>query len=96
MSTYVIPLEMLPQMQPAIADLGDAVQLEWINRGTDQKLRPGTIQELLRTWDRRNRVSRGLQRLHSWAGIRMIFDHDDDKRLVLSRLGLIQHGKNAA
>lgn len=47
-------------------------EVEWINRGTDQILKPSTVDMLLRTLFR-DVVSPSVLRLHQSAGLRVIF-----------------------
>ncbi|MXO74433.1 hypothetical protein GRI40_04240 [Altererythrobacter aerius] len=48
-------------------------RLTWINRGTDQELRPTTVQMLLRTLFRGG-ASPSVSKLHREAGLRLTFD----------------------
>lgn len=69
---YVIPfaeLELIARV-PAASRLGEA---RWINRGTGQPLRPGTIAMLLRTRGKSGRLSPSAERLHKWAGLKLTF-----------------------
>ena len=52
--------------------------LEWINRGTDQKLRPSTIDMLLRTMFRETHTP-SVQKLHDSAGLRAEFRSEKER-----------------
>lgn len=53
-------------------------RLEWINRGTDQKLRQSTIDMLLRTMFRETHTP-SVQRLHDSAGLRAEFRSERER-----------------
>ena len=76
---YVIkPEELL-----ALNFLGDdhprPVDAEWINRGTDQKLKPSTVQMLQRTLFR-DMAPPSVVQLHRSAGLRVIFASEQDRQ----------------
>lgn len=52
--------------------------VEWINRGTDQKMQRSTIEMLLRTLTHEE-VSPSVARLHQAAGLRLNFDTDEER-----------------
>lgn len=52
--------------------------LEWINRGTDQKLRQSTIDMLLRTMFRETQTP-SVQKLHDSAGLRAEFRSENER-----------------
>ena len=52
--------------------------LQWINRGTDQHLRPTTVALLMRTLFRET-WSPSVRRLHETAGLRVLFANDRDR-----------------
>ncbi len=54
--------------------------LQWINRGTDQNLRPTTVAQLMRTLFRDTR-SPSVRRLHETAGLRVMFKSERDRDL---------------
>ena len=53
-------------------------RVEWINRGTDSKLRPSTIDMLLRTLFREP-GSPSVKKLHQSAGLRAVFGSDSER-----------------
>lgn len=53
-------------------------EIEWINRGTDQRLRPSTIDMLLRTMWRPSETP-SVRKLHESAGLRTIFRSERDR-----------------
>ncbi len=53
-------------------------QLEWINRATDQHLRPSSVNQLLRTLYCDN-VSQSAARLRDTSGLRAIFASDSER-----------------
>lgn len=55
------------------------VDAEWINRGTDQKLKPSTVQMLQRTLFREMAPPSVVQ-LHRSAGLRVIFRNEQERR----------------
>lgn len=75
---YVVKAEELP----ALYYLEDAhprpLDLEWINRGTDQKLRRTTVEMLLRTLFAKVQTP-SVQKLHDSAGLRARFRSERDR-----------------
>jgi hypothetical protein len=70
---YVVPfaeLDLVACIPTASTLLGEA---RWINRGTGQPLRPGTIAMLLRTRGKSGRLSPSAERLQKWAGLKLTF-----------------------
>ncbi len=67
---------------PALYFLDEAhprpVELEWINRGTDQKLRRTTIEMLLRTLFAKVQTP-SVQKLHDSAGLRASFRNERER-----------------
>lgn len=81
---YVIKTEDLPALGRLSPDRPQPLLYEWINRGTDQKLRRTTIQMLLRTLEQ-NDTSQSVARLHESSGLRVIFaDEQDRDRFALA------------
>ncbi|MDE2435374.1 MAG: hypothetical protein KGM49_03845, partial [Sphingomonadales bacterium] len=76
---YVIKAEELPALNYLNPDHPRPLLTEWINRGTDQKMRRTTIDLLLRTIDE-GATSPSVEKLHHTAGLRVIFatGHDRD------------------
>jgi hypothetical protein len=54
------------------------LRLEWINRGTNQKLRPTSIDQLLRTLYGAP-MSHSVQRLHDSAGLRVVLRTESER-----------------
>lgn len=78
MHAYVIKVEELPALNRISADHPQPALYEWINRGTDQKLRRTTIQMLLRTLEQDN-ASPSVTRLHDSSGLRLLFSSTQDR-----------------
>ncbi|QPC99875.1 hypothetical protein [Qipengyuania soli] len=84
----VSPPEKLPAYVVKAADLSALYYLdtahprprtmEWINRGTDQRLRPSTIDMLLRTMFRETHTP-SVQKLHDSAGLRAEFRSERER-----------------
>ena len=79
MPIYVIRAEELILLNDMPADHPRPVCLEWINRGTDQKLRPTSVDLLLRTMYRSTSPSPSVARLHQTAGLRVRFGSNADR-----------------
>ena len=79
MAYFVIRAEDLILLNQLPADHPRPVGLEWINRGTDQKLRPSSVDLLLRTIYRSISPSPSVARLHHSAGLRVRFGSNDDR-----------------
>jgi hypothetical protein len=75
---FVIKAEELASLNYLDHDHPRPRQLEWINRGTDQVLKPSTVDMLLRTLFR-DVVSPSVLRLHQSAGLRAIFRTERDR-----------------
>jgi hypothetical protein len=72
MPAYVIKAEELSALNYLSPNHPRPREVEWINRGTDQKLRPSSVDMLLRTLFR-DVASPSVVRLHRSAGLRAIF-----------------------
>lgn len=79
MKNYVLPAEDLVLLNDLPPDHPKPIGREWINRGTDQTLRPSTVDQLLRTLYRPCPSSPSLARLHRTAGLRLIFRTSEDR-----------------
>ena len=79
MANYVIRAEELILLNDMPADHPRPVCLEWINRGTDQKLRPTSVDLLLRTMYRSTGPSPSVARLHKSAGLRLRFRSPEER-----------------
>ncbi|WFL77490.1 hypothetical protein P7228_00035 [Altererythrobacter arenosus] len=55
-------------------------EVEWINRGTNQRMRPTTTQMLMRTLFQRIDTP-SVQKLHDSAGLRVIFRSERDREI---------------
>lgn len=75
---YVIKAEELVAVNYLAADHPRPQSVEWINRGTDQVLRPTTTDMLLRTLFK-PATSPSVQKLHDSSGLRVIFRSDSDR-----------------
>lgn len=73
MATYVIRADDIDLLNHLPAERPKPVASEWINRGTDQRLRPTTVHMLLRTLHLNSRHSDSVERLRRSAGLRMHF-----------------------
>jgi hypothetical protein len=76
---FVIKAEELPILSRMRRDYPSPRRLEWINRGTDQRLRPTTVQMLLRTLFK-DTPSPSIGRLHNSTGLRVVFGTDAELR----------------
>lgn len=74
-AAYVIKAAELPALNFMDDAYPRPLQLEWINRGTDQELRPTTIAMLMRTLFRGN-CSPSVEKLHDSSGLRAVFRSD--------------------
>ncbi len=79
-ATFVIKPWELPSLNYVAADHPRPLYVEWINRGTDQKLRPSSVEMLLRTLFH-DMASPSVVRLHRSAGLRVAFRSDKDRDL---------------
>ncbi|WP_338466270.1 hypothetical protein RXV95_11945 [Novosphingobium sp. ZN18A2] len=70
---FVIKVQDLPALNYLAAGYPRPVALAWINRGTDQALRPSTVEQLLRTMFNPD-LSDNLRRLQANAGLRAEFE----------------------
>lgn len=75
---YVIKAEELSALNYLDPDHPRPLLTEWINRGTDQKLRRTSIDLLLRTLTEDN-ASPSVARLHHTSGLRAIFASERDR-----------------
>lgn len=75
---YVIKVEELSALNRMSSDHPQPTLYEWINRGTDQKLRRTTIQMLLRTLEQ-DSGSPSVARLHESSGLRLLFSTAQDR-----------------
>lgn len=70
--SYVIKAEELVALNFLPETVGQPTEVEWINRGTDQKLRPSTIDMLLRTLYR-DADTPSVIKLRQSSGLRLAF-----------------------
>lgn len=75
---YVIKAEELPALNYLDPDHPRPLLTEWINRGTDQKMRRTSIDLLLRTLTE-DTASPSVLRLHQTSGLRAIFSTEKDR-----------------
>lgn len=78
MIQYVIKAEELRAINYLAPDHPRPRSVEWINRGTDQVMRPTTTAMLLRTLYKPSR-SPSVQKLHDSAGLRVVFRSERDR-----------------
>lgn len=71
------------------------ISVEWINRGTSQRLRPTTTDMLLRTLFQPT-DSPSVQRLHDSAGLRIVFRSERDRALFASEFEKARQREQAA
>lgn len=75
---YVVKAAELPALHCLSPGFPRPVAVEWINRGTDQRLRPSSVEMLLRTlFD--DHGSPSVVRLHQSTGLRFLFEHLRDR-----------------
>lgn len=89
--SYVVKAKDLPALNCLASDHPRPQAVEWINRGTNQKLRPTSVEMLLRTLYR-DVAPPSVVKLQRSAGLRMTFRNDRDRdefaeafRLAMSR-----------
>ena len=75
---YVIKAEELPALYYLDEQHPRPIDLQWINRGTDQVLRRTTVEMLLRTLFVKVQT-KSVQKLHSSAGLRAYFRSEIDR-----------------
>lgn len=75
---YVIKAEELPALNYLDPDHPRPLLTEWINRGTDQKMRRTSIDLLLRTLTEDSH-SPSVERLHQTSGLRAIFSTERER-----------------
>lgn len=75
---YVIKAEDIAALNYLDPEHPRPLLIEWINRGTDRKLRPTSIDLLMRTMDRDD-VSPSVQSLHQSSGLRLMFSNDEER-----------------
>ena len=93
MPIYVIRAEELILLNDMPADHPRPVCLEWINRGTDQKLRPTSVDLLLRTMYRSKSPSPSVARLHNSAGLRLRFRSREERRKFVDTFDQVRASK---
>jgi hypothetical protein len=78
MHSYVIPAEDLILLNVLCFDEIRPIGLEWINRGTDQRLNAISVGTLMRTLYRQVDFSESVQRLQRSTGLRVTFRTSTD------------------
>lgn len=89
MHYYVIPAEDLILLNDLPFEDIRPIALEWINRGTDQKLNRVSISMLVRTLYQPTEFSQSVRRLHCAAGLRVSFRTAEERaqfKTALERL----------
>lgn len=89
MHNYVIRAEDLRLLNELPPDHPRPVGLEWINCGTDQRLRRSTVEMLLRTLYRRTDTP-SVCRLHNSSGLRLRFRSEDERQRFAARFGRLR------
>jgi len=93
-ATFVIKPWELPSLNYIAADHPRPLYVEWINRGTDQKLRPSSVEMLLRTLFH-DMASPSVVRLHRSAGLRAAFRSDRDRDAFAAELAAARDHESA-
>ncbi|MCJ2178703.1 hypothetical protein [Novosphingobium album (ex Hu et al. 2023)] len=75
---FVIKAMELPALNYLASGYPKPVTLEWINRGTDVKLKPSKVEQLLRTMFKPN-ISDSIAKDQANAGLRVGFDSESDR-----------------
>lgn len=83
---YVIKPEELLALNYLGNDYPHPVDAEWINRGTDQKLRQSTIDMLQRTLFK-DMAAPSVVQLHRSAGLRVVFENEHDRQAFATAFG---------
>ena len=76
--SFVVRADQLPALYYLDRNHPRPERLEWINRGTDSKLRPSNVDMLLRTLFR-GAGSPSLKKLHESAGLRAVFSNESQR-----------------
>ena len=84
MLTYTIRAEEIDLLGRLPTDYPRPVAMDWINRGTDQTLRPSTIAMLKRTLDQGSNLSESVRKLHTSAGLRLTFASERERATFAS------------
>jgi hypothetical protein len=79
MYSFVIASEQLACLNNLEPGYPRPTRLEWINRGTDQKLRQASIDLIIRTLYQPISFSESVQRLHKSSGLRVVFASERDR-----------------
>jgi len=82
-AAYVIKPEELLALNYLGSDHPRPVEAEWINRGTDQKLKTSTVEMLQRTLFR-DMAPQSVVDLHRSAGLRVVFASEEDRAAFAS------------
>ena len=80
---YVIKAAELAAINYLTSDHPRPCEVEWINRGTNQRLRPTTTQMLLRTLFQEVETP-SVQKLHESSGLRVVFRSERERELFAS------------
>lgn len=81
---YVVKSEQINALNYLGDDCPKPEQLEWINRATDQNLRPTSVNQLLRTLYR-DEVSESVAKLKDTTGLRAIFSSESSRNDFASK-----------
>lgn len=91
---YVIKAEDLIALNFLPSDHPHPRELEWINRATDQKLRPTSVDMLMRTLFQ-GAVSPSVARLHQSSGLRACFRTDQERERFAAAFAAAQAQESA-
>jgi uncharacterized membrane protein len=95
LATYVIKATELPALTSLAQGFPHPLSVEWINRGTDQKLRPSTVDMLIRTLSHDD-ISPSVDRLQMETGLRLIFANERDRNLFAAMFTAARARENLA
>ncbi|MDE2561334.1 MAG: hypothetical protein KGL48_03725 [Sphingomonadales bacterium] len=90
---YVIKVEELPILNQLEANHPRPCKVEWINRGTDQRLRKSSIDVLMRTLFQ-DMASPSVVRLHRSSGLRVIFASSKEREAFAAAFEIARIRKN--
>lgn len=79
-AAFVIKAEDLPLLNYLPGRIPRPRRLEWINRGTNQRLRFSSVAMLMRTLFREVRHSPSVRRLQKAAGLRVVFRDMEERQ----------------
>ena len=90
--TYIIRADEIDLLSRLPPDYPRPVAVDWINRGTNQALRPSTIAMLKRTLDQGSDLSESVRKLHTSAGLRLTFASERERATFASMIRAAKPG----